>query len=459
MKIAFVCQPFDVVVPPCLNSVGYYTWGITRALHPAHSVAVYACAQANKHADSSASPFPLHLVESSSRDIALFRARTELGRMVDVWDPLSTWSLLYPDYGRRVAIELSREQWDVIHIQHCSQFAPLIRKYNPRSKIVLQLHAEWFSQSNFARLSERLQSIDILLGVSDHISQKLKWDFPKIASRCRVLHYGVDPAEFTREKDYSALAGRKEKRIVFAGAVSPQKGPHVLLEAFQILARRIPDVHLEFAGGLTAYPIEESFDVADTATVRAVKPYYRKMPIKHVAQRLGLMARTADRYSEWLRGQVGAGLAERVSFSGHIGERSSLVDRYYDADVFVFPPIWDEGFGIPPIEAMASGTPVVGSRSGGLLETVDDGVTGFLVEKNSSLALADRIEELLADSDKRQRMGRAAKERVLSRFSWPVIAGQMTRMYEGTLDPPAPQAHGWEPLQEPVEQLATVDAK
>ena len=50
--------------------------------------------------------------------------------------------------------------------------------------------------------------------------------------------------------------------------------------------------------------------------------------------------------------------------------RPDLIERYYDADVFVFPPVWNEGFGIPPVEAMAAGIPVVASRSGAVVETV-----------------------------------------------------------------------------------------
>jgi glycosyltransferase involved in cell wall biosynthesis len=430
MKIAFVAQPFDVVSPPCLNSVGYYTWGAAGALASEHSVTVYACAQANKYADLDASPFSLRLIEASRRDLTLLQMRRELGRLFQIWQPLSTSSLLYPDYARRVALELSREHWDVIHIQHCSQFAPVIREHNPGARIVLQLHAEWFSQCDYAKLLSRLDSVDLLLGVSDHITRKLRRDFPAVASRCRTLYYGVNPAEFPHDKAYDALAKRKQRRILFAGAVSPQKGPHVLVDAFRIVAREVSDIHLEFAGAFTTYPLEESFDILDKDHVRAVEPYYKTKPLSLVAQRLGWIARrNEDAYGQWLRSQMGPELIEKVSFSGHIGERSSLVDRYYNADVFIFPPIWDEGFGMPPIEAMAAGTPVVGSRSGGLMETVEDGVTGFLVEKNDPQGLADRILELLKDEDKRQCIGRAARRRTLSRFAWPVIVNQMTNIY------------------------------
>ena len=72
-----------------------------------------------------------------------------------------------------------------------------------------------------------------------------------------------------------------------------------------------------------------------------------------------------------------------MSFLGMF-QRPELVARYYQSDIFAFAPIWDEGFGLPPVEAMAAGLPVVSSRSGPMVETVVDGKTGILVEKNDA---------------------------------------------------------------------------
>ena len=54
----------------------------------------------------------------------------------------STSQWLYPGYSRRVAVDLRQQGCDVIHLQHCSQYAPIIHAHNPRAKIVLHLHAE-----------------------------------------------------------------------------------------------------------------------------------------------------------------------------------------------------------------------------------------------------------------------------------------------------------------------------
>jgi glycosyltransferase involved in cell wall biosynthesis len=65
----------------------------------------------------------------------------------------------------------------------------------------------------------------------------------------------------------------------------------------------------------------------------------------------------------------------------------------------LFEPIWDEGFGLPPVEAMAAGLPVVTSRSGTVPETLMDGVTGFVVEKNNVEELAQALLLLLRDDN------------------------------------------------------------
>jgi glycosyltransferase involved in cell wall biosynthesis len=95
-----------------------------------------------------------------------------------------------------------------------------------------------------------------------------------------------------------------------------------------------------------------------------------------------------------------------------------LAEYYRSADVFVFPSIWDEPFGIPVIEAMAAGLPVVATRVGGVVETVEDGKTGFLVPPADSHALAEAISALVQDRALRERLGAAGRERALELFSF-----------------------------------------
>jgi glycosyltransferase involved in cell wall biosynthesis len=336
--------------------------------------------------------------------------------------------LLFLQYGRRVARDLQRQECDVIHLQNCSQFAPVIRALNPTAIIVLHIQAEWFSQCNYKTLRRRLENVDLLLTVSDHITCKTKLDFPDFADRCETMYCGIDPEEFRREKDYSTGRQRKEKRILYSGAVSPHKGPHVLLDAFNIVVKQYPNVRLELVGSLRNYPLEETFDLKDRSVIEQVAPFFAKRPLTRLKAKLGLVPADTGTYQAYLKGKLAPEVAEKVTFTGFL-HRKDFVDRYYDADVFVFPPIWDEGFGIPPIEAMVAGVPVVGSLSGALPETVIEGETGFLVRKNDPQALAQQILRLLRDDDLRERMGRAARQRVLATFTWERIAGLLEERY------------------------------
>jgi glycosyltransferase involved in cell wall biosynthesis len=435
MKIAFLNQPFDSIVPPFQSSIGYYTYGVGRSLARSYEVLVYGLHDSHpEDALQLCDPsLRLHLVKSRLMEHLVFEGRRRLGEMIQISTPISTSNLLFPQYGRRVAEDLRRQQCDIIHIQHCSQYAPIIRALNPKSKIVLHIHAEWFPQCNFKVLQRRLESVDWLFTVSDYITQKTMRDFSGIADSCQTTPCGIDPEEFLREKDYTAGRQRKEKRILFAGAVSPHKGPHVLLDAFKIVAKQYPNARLEFVGSLRSYPMEETFDLSDRSAIQDVATFYAKKPVTRVRAKLGLAPADAGTYQSYLKSKLTPEIADKVTFTGFI-HRQAFVDRYYDADIFVFPPIWEEGFGIPPIEAMAAGVPVVGTLSGALPETVKDGETGFLVEKSDPRALAERILKLLRDDDLRESMGRAARRRVLATFTWERVAGSLESRYRWLLN-------------------------
>ncbi|MCE4553130.1 glycosyltransferase family 4 protein [Roseateles cellulosilyticus] len=124
---------------------------------------------------------------------------------------------------------------------------------------------------------------------------------------------------------------------------------------------------------------------------------------------------------------VETGVADRVSFVGR-RDRHELKDYYHAADVFVTTP-WYEPFGITPLEAMACGTPVIGSAVGGIQHTVVDGLTGFLVPPNDPEELAQRLEDLRCIPELGRLMGRAGRVRVCRDFTWESAADKLERVY------------------------------
>jgi glycosyltransferase involved in cell wall biosynthesis len=122
-------------------------------------------------------------------------------------------------------------------------------------------------------------------------------------------------------------------------------------------------------------------------------------------------------------------LRERVPESPGMVPRGEL-GAYYERAAFVCVPSLREGFGMVCLEAMAHGRPVVASAVGGLLDLVEDGVTGLLVPPGDVPALRSAIERLFADDELRRRLGDAARERVRDRFSRNAAADALVDAYE-----------------------------
>jgi glycosyltransferase involved in cell wall biosynthesis len=268
--------------------------------------------------------------------------------------------------------------------------------------------------------------------VGDYVTEKTRRAFPTVAHRCETTYNGVDVQEFPRDADYGAGRKRKVKRILYCGAISPHKGVHVLFEAFALVARQYPDVHLDIVGPVGTYPLEENFDLKDVETIKMVAPFYATSHWSIMKSMLNHGPRKSA-YLTYLETQLTPDVASKVAVLGMI-PRQELLDRYYSSDVFAFPPIWDEGFGLPPVEAMAAGLPVVASRSGTVEETVVQGRTGFLVEKNHAGELAQALLLLLKDDARREAMGRAGRRRVLKHFTWSRVAAGMYTRYEQLCD-------------------------
>lgn len=103
------------------------------------------------------------------------------------------------------------------------------------------------------------------------------------------------------------------------------------------------------------------------------------------------------------------------------------------ADVVVLPSVWKEPFPRVLLEAMAAGRAVVATRTGGIPELVEDGVTGLLVPARDPCALAAALLKVLGDDSLRKRLRCAGRERVLRRFTSEETCGLLVGAYRETL--------------------------
>ena len=105
--------------------------------------------------------------------------------------------------------------------------------------------------------------------------------------------------------------------------------------------------------------------------------------------------------------------------------QDELPGLYREMDVVVVPSVWIEPFGITALEGMASGLPVVASKTGGLADTVIDKQTGFHFEPGNASELAGRLRELILDADLRRQMGAAGRQRIEEVYNWDTILDSM----------------------------------
>lgn len=141
---------------------------------------------------------------------------------------------------------------------------------------------------------------------------------------------------------------------------------------------------------------------------------------------------------ERLAGELGLGNA--VRFLGPVPDEE-LPALYNAADLYVGASrrhaLLAEGFGISLVEASASGLAVVGGRSGGVPDAVRDGETGVLVDPDDPQALAAGISTLLADDERRRRMGAAGRRAVETYYNWDRVARDLMAIdREFALSPP-----------------------
>jgi glycosyltransferase involved in cell wall biosynthesis len=125
------------------------------------------------------------------------------------------------------------------------------------------------------------------------------------------------------------------------------------------------------------------------------------------------------------------GIEKDVTFLGVV-PYADMPEQYRDCDIFCFPTL-GEPLGKGLIEAMACGKSVIASKIGGPTEIVQSGINGILVPPGNAKVLAEKILLLANDENIRRRMGEKARETILERFSWQVIAEKYHRLYSELL--------------------------
>ncbi len=420
MRVAFVSQPFDNIIPPVeVGSIGIWTYQVMLALADREiDFIVYSKRFADQPlvehyagVEYRRVEVPSLLDETAARP---FKLAEKLLRYPFPKKPFFSRVANNFAYIWKVASDLRSQNVDIVHVHNFTQFVPVIRRLNPLVKIVLHMQCEWLSQLDRKMIEPRIQQADCVIGCSNHVIDLVSQRFPEYADRCQVVFNGVDPKYFSKNAPVSASQQDGPKRLLFVGRVSPEKGIHVLIDAFNLVVEEYPNVELDIVGPPASAPYEYIVMISDDPLVRDLSRFYHGYLMK-------------ENYLKDLQARIPDKNKGKINFVGGV-DHSKVVNYFQQADVLINPSL-SEAFGMSLVEAMGNRKPVIATRVGGMKEIVLEGKTGLFAEPNDEKSLAQAILKLLRDDDLCKAMGEAGYQRVIKHFSWDRIAEALWESY------------------------------
>jgi len=302
-----------------------------------------------------------------------------------------------------------RAQVELVHYPYFA--APLVKP----CRVVVTIHdlitllLPEYRRSLAVRLYNRLivraaRRAEAIIADSQHSKADIVRHLGIPAGRVHVVYLAAE-ARFHPLDDADALAdarqryGLGERFVLYIGGLNRHKNVAALLAAFAAIRDRLPDVQLAIAG------VPHSADPA-------VFP-----DLGQVARGLGLPVADLTGLRRPVRSAV-------VRFLGFVPEEDKPL-LYNAAALFVFPSRY-EGFGLPPLEAMACGTPVIAARAASLPEVVGDG--GLLIAPDDVAGLAQAMLAVLGDPARQAEL-RARGLAQAARFNWAKTAQETLAIY------------------------------
>ncbi|MEU9558644.1 glycogen synthase [Streptomyces fumanus] len=244
-----------------------------------------------------------------------------------------------------------------------------------------------------------IESADAVVAVSGAMREDILACYPALEKdRVHVVHNGIDTRLYRPDPATDALdrigLDRSRPYVLFVGRITRQKGvPHLL--------RAVRDID----------PAAQVVLCAGAPDTPEIDREFREL------------------YQELSRVRAG------VHWIPQMLPRPEVIQLLTHAAVFVCPSVY-EPLGIVNLEAMACGTPVVASRTGGIPEVVADGETGVLVDVDDDFeaGLARALDSVIGDPATARRMGGAGRERAVDEFGWDAVARRTVRLYEEVLE-------------------------
>ena len=306
-----------------------------------------------------------------------------------------------------LAKQARKDKLDVLHVQY---IVPVFLRKD--IKIVTTIHdisferyPQFIAKKDLFALKllipPSLRRADKIIAVSEFTAREIKDVYPKVADKVKMIYNGGVPKVFGAVKEEDVLNFRKKygklkPYLLYLGTLQPRKNVPFLLRAFQELKKKysqkdslVKNCKLVIRGTRGGRNYDERIDIV-LNDIRGDSP---------------------DVYND-------------IQFLGY-QSMEELAVLLREAEVFCFPSLY-EGFGLPVLEAMAAGTPVLASDSSCLPEIVGKG--GVLYKNGDRGDFVKKIRRLLLDEDLRNRVVEAGRLRVKD-FSWEKTARETLELY------------------------------
>lgn len=295
-----------------------------------------------------------------------------------------------------VAEEYDIELWHAHYaIPHaaCAILANEMLGLEKRFKLVTTLHGTDItlvgSDPSFFRITKfSMEASDAVTSVSNWLSEETQREF-NLSKPVHTIYNFVDVAQFIKSDDGRCKIAEKDEKII---------------------------MHIS-----NFRPVKRVTDV-----VRAFKKIQERVKCRLVMVGDGPERLSAVGVAKQL------GISDRINYLGNY----QSIDKVLACADLVFQPSEHESFGLVPLEAMACEVPVLATASGGIVEVVEDGVTGYLCEVGDTDSMAERAIEILTDPELADRMGKAGRARAKELFDEDLIVPQYEALYKEILASP-----------------------
>ncbi|WP_088035559.1 glycosyltransferase family 4 protein [Evansella clarkii] len=377
MKVLIICTE-KLPVPPVLGgAIQTYISGVVPVLKEKHSVTI------------------LGVNDPSLPD----------EEMIDGINYVRVPGKLLEIYRDGVKEYVKNNRFDLIHIFNRPRLVPAVREAAPDARLILSMHNDMFKREKIdpETANRAIEELDKIITISDYIGQTIKELYPQAEGKLQTIYSGVDldrfvPAYTAKGKKLSRQVREEhdltlKKIVLFAGRLSPNKGPDVLVRAMRLLQKEHPDAVLVIVGskwfsqeGLTDY----------IAYLRAVAA---RSPIP-------------------------------VITTGFVSPAE--IHRWFAAaDVFVCTSRWQEPLARVHYEAMAAGLPIITTNRGGNTEVMEEGKNGLIVNNaEDPEEFARHLSHLLSDSSRRRKMGEYGRMLAEKNYNWNRVVSDISGVWD-----------------------------